>query len=88
MSHAIALIGIDLGKRTYHVHAQDRAGHVVLRRAFTRSQLLNFLVRTPACRVVMEACAGAHWFVRKFSAMGHQAQLIAPQYVRPFVKTN
>lgn len=88
MSQAIALIGIDLGKRTYHVHAQDRVGHAVLRRAFTRSQLLNFLVRTPACRVVMEACAGAHWFARKLSAMGHQAQLIAPQYVRPFVKTN
>lgn len=85
---AIALIGIDLGKRTYHVHAQDRRGHLVMRKAFNRSQLLNFLVRVPGCRVVMEACAGAHWFARKLSAMGHQPQLIAPQYVRPFVKTN
>lgn len=85
---AIALVGIDLGKRTYQVHAQDRRGHLVMRKAFTRSQLLNFLVRVPACRVVMEACAGAHWFARKLAGMGHQPQLIAPQYVRPFVKTN
>lgn len=62
---AIALMGIDLGKRMYHVHAQDRRGHVVMRKAFNRSQLLNFLARVPGCRVVMEACAGAHWFTRK-----------------------
>ena len=85
---AIALIGIDLGKRTYHVHAQDRQGRMVMRKAFTRSQLLTYLVRLPACRVVMEACAGAHWFARKLLAMGHEPKLIAPQYVRPFVKTN
>jgi transposase len=85
---AIAIVGIDLGKRTFHVHGQSRSGHPLLKKMFNRSQLVLFMARLPACRVVMEACAGAHWFARKFAAMGHSPQLIAPQYVRPFVKTN
>ena len=36
----------------------------------------------------MEACGGANYWAREFIALGHQVKLIAPQYVKPFVKGN
>jgi len=84
----IAILGIDLGKSTFHLCGQDRAGHVLLRRKLSRSQLLPALVQLPPCLIVMEACAGAHYLARKLTEMGHQAKLIAAQYVKPFVKGN
>jgi transposase len=83
---AISLIGIDLGKGTYHVHAQDHGGNMVLRKAFNQQKLLDFLAKLPPCRVVMEACGGSYWIARKIAAMGHEAKLISPLFVRPFVK--
>lgn len=84
----VTLIGIDLGKHTFHLHAQDRAGHAVWRKKCTRTQLMALLANTPACTVVMEACAGAHQMARDLGRFGHTVKLISPQFVRPFVKTN
>jgi transposase len=84
----IALVGIDLGKSTFHVHAQDRHGKMVLRRKFGRVQLLQWLVALPSCTVAMEACGGAHYLARQLSSHGHTPRLIAAQFVRPFVKSN
>lgn len=84
----LAILGIDLGKNTFHLHGQDKAGHPVLRRKVSRQQLLPALVQMPRCLVVMEACAGAHYLARKAIELGHDAKLIAPQYVKPFVKSN
>ena len=84
----ITLIGIDLGKHVFHLHAQDTKGHEVLRKKLSRAQLLPLFSNLKAATVVMEACAGAHWLARRLNAMGHKARLISAQYVRPFVKSN
>ncbi|MGP8432905.1 IS110 family transposase [Paraburkholderia fungorum] len=84
----VTLIGIDLGKHSFHVHGQDKAGNAVFRRKFSRKQLVEFFATFHACTVVMEACAGAHWMAGKLSQFGHTVKLISPQFVRPFVKSN
>ncbi len=83
-----ALIGIDLGKHSFHLHAQDSSGREVFRKKTTRQQLMRLLVNQPACTVVMEACAGSHCLAREITALGHEAKLISPQFVRPFVQGN
>ncbi len=86
--NAISLIGLDIGKHSFHLHGQDANGNALLRKKFTRTQLLRALANLPACTVVMESCAGAHWLARQIQAWGHQVKLIAPQYVKPFVQGN
>ncbi len=83
-----AIIGIDLGKRTFHLHAQNRHGKPLFRKALSRQKLLSHLAQQPACLLVMESCAGCHYWARQFQALGHDVRLVPPQYVRPFVKTN
>ena len=83
-----ALIGIDLGKHSFHLHGQDTAGREVFHKKLSRPQMMVFFSNVPACTVVMEACAGAHFVARQLMAMGHTAKLISPQFVRPFVKGN
>jgi len=84
----VTLIGIDLGKHSFHVHGQDRHGKALLRMKFNRKQLIEFFAKFHACTVVMEACAGAHHLARRLASYGHEAKLISPQFVRPFVKSN
>ncbi len=84
----IALIGIDLGKNSFHVHCQDRHGKAVYRKKFTRPRLIEFLATCPATTIAMEACGGSHFMARKLTELGHTPKLISPQFVRPFVKTN
>ncbi|GJA04112.1 hypothetical protein ECV0102_44600 [Enterobacter cloacae] len=54
----IALIGIDLGKNSFHIHCQDRRGKAVYRKKFTRPKLIEFLATCPATTIAMEACGG------------------------------
>lgn len=82
------MIGIDLGKHSFHLHGQDRVGKVVFRKKVSREQLLEFFATFHPCTAVMEACAGAHWMARKLREFGHAVKLISPQFVRPFVKSN
>ena len=82
------LIGIDLGKHCFFVHAQDARGTQIWRKKMTRKQLYVSLATCPVAVLAMEACAGAHWLARKCQSYGHQVRLIAPQFVRPFVKGN
>ncbi|EFG7389619.1 IS110 family transposase [Escherichia coli] len=84
----VALIGIDLGKHFFHIHCQDKSGNALLRKKFTRTKLMQFLVTCPSSVVVMEACAGAHFMARRISDIAHDVKLISPQFVRPFVKSN
>lgn len=84
----IALIGIDLGKNSFHVHCQDRHGKAVYLKKFIRPKLIEFLATCPATTIAMEACGGSHFMARKLSELGHTPKLISPQFVRPFVKTN
>ena len=84
----ISVVGIDLAKSVFQIHAIDARGKVVVRRKMSRNQMLEFVVNLPVCTVAMEACGSAHHWGRKFSKLGHTVRLIAPQYVKPFVKTN
>lgn len=82
------LVGIDLGKHSFHLHGQDRKGKGVFRKKLSRKQLVEFFATFQTCTVVMEACAGSHHMARKLADLGHQVKLISPQFVRPFVKSN
>ncbi|EPY4821819.1 IS110 family transposase [Klebsiella pneumoniae] len=84
----ISLIGIDLGKHSFHLHCQDQSGKTLLRKKFTRTKLLEFLGNCTPSIVAMEACASAHFMARRISDLGHEAKLISPQFVRLFVKGN
>ena len=79
------IIGIDLAKRVFQVHAA-KDGRPVLRRKVSRSQLLGFLAKQPRATVAMEACATAHDWGRAISGLGHDVRLIPPIYVKPFVR--
>ena len=87
MNHA-ALIGIDLGKHSFHLHAQDGSGCELFRKKAPRPHLIRLLAQQPPCTVAMEACAGAHCLAREIQALGHAVKLISPQFVRPLVRGN
>jgi Transposase len=82
----IAIIGIDLGKNSFHVIGFDGRGAIVLRQKRSRHQLESSLANMAPCLIGMEACAGAHHLGRKIEAMGHQARLMPAQYVKPYLK--
>ena len=82
----VTIIGIDLAKRVFQVHGARADGSVAYRKKLSRSQFLPFLAEQPACIVAMEACATAHGWAREIEKLGHQAKLIPPVYVKPFVK--
>ena len=81
----IALIGIDLGKNSFHIHCQDRRGKAVYRKKFTRPKLIEFLATCPATTIAMEACGGSHLIGRQLGEMGGSPKLISPHILRPFV---
>ncbi|WP_250470125.1 IS110 family transposase [Caballeronia sp. GAFFF2] len=84
---SVALLSIDLAKNIFQLYGVDERGHPVLSRRVSRNKLLEAVVCLPCCRIVMEACGGAHYWARRFTAMGHQVQIIAPRFVKPFVKS-
>lgn len=84
----IKVLGIDLGKSSFHVIGRDNTDANIFRKQFTRVKLIEFLANLPPCNVAFEACGGSHWLARRCQAMGHTVQLIPPQYVKPYVKGN
>ena len=84
----ITRIGIDLAKTVFQVHGVDERGKTVLRKQLRRAQLLEFFAKLRRCVIGMEACGSAHYWARKFSSLGHEVKLMAPQLVKPYVKTN
>ena len=84
----ITTIGVDLAKNLFQVHGVDERGKVVLRRALKRAEMSSFFARLMPCLIGMEACGGAHFWARKLSGLGHTVRLMAPQFVKPYVKTN
>jgi transposase len=83
----IAVVGLDIGKRLFHLVGMDQTGRVVLRRRCSRSQLFAFFERLPPALVGMEACASAHFLGRTIRDLGHNARLIPAQFVKPFLKS-
>ncbi len=84
----IAVLGIDLAKNSFQLHGVDEQGNRVLKKKLTRKQLLAFIAQLPPCLIGLEACGGAHHWVRVFSELGHTVKMIAPQFVKPYVKSN
>src|SRR5450755_2787482 len=84
----ITAVGIDLAKNVFQVHAVDARGKVVLRKQLRRAQVAGFFSNMPPCVIGMEACASAHHWARTLQRFGHTVRLIAPQFVKPYVKTN
>ncbi|EUB75713.1 transposase IS111A/IS1328/IS1533 [Pseudomonas sp. GM41(2012)] len=84
----VTLLGIDIGKNTFHLHGQDARGHQVLRKKLNRSQLLPYLAQISTCKIAMESCGGSQWLARKIKEQGHHVQLIAPQHVKAYVTGN
>lgn len=82
----IAVVGIDIGKTSFHVIGLDRGGAVVLRQRWSRSQVAARFANMPPCLIGMEACVGAHHLSRELKALGHDARLMPAKYVRPYSK--
>ncbi len=81
-----SVIGIDIGKNSFHVIGQDQRGAIMLRQRWSRGQLEARLANVPACLIGMEACVGAHHLSRKLQVLGHDARLMPAKYVRPYSK--
>jgi transposase len=84
----IDTIGIDLGKTVFHLVGLSRAGEVVVRRKFSRMQLLRFTANLRVRLIGMEACGGSHFLGGRLREQGHEVRLMPAQYVKPYVKTN
>ena len=80
------MIGVDLAKNVFQLHGASMTGEVRFRKKLTRPQFIRFMAEHPAAVVVMEACGGASFWARELVKAGHEVKLIAPQYVKPFVK--
>src|SRR6516225_9150219 len=83
LNSAIAVIGIDIGKNSFHVVGLDDRGAIVLRQKWSRGQIEVRLANMPPCLIGMEACVGAHHLSRKLQAFGHDARLMPGKYGNP-----
>ena len=86
LNAAIAVIGIDIGKNSFHIVGHDHRGAIVLRQKWSRGQVEARLANLPPCLIGMEACVGAHHLSRKLQMLGHDARLMPAKYVRPYSK--
>ena len=84
----ITTIGIDLAKNVFQVHGVDERGKMVLRKQLKRKDVTSFFANLPPCLIGMEACGSAHHWARELTKFGHTVRLMAPQFVKPYVKTN
>jgi transposase len=86
LNSAVAVIGIDIGKNSFHIVGLDERGAITLRQKWSRGQVEARLANMPPCLIGMEACVGAHHLSRKLKALGHDARLMPAKYVRPYSK--
>lgn len=84
----ITTVGIDLAKTAFQIHGVDERGQVAVRKQLRRSQVLVYFANLAPCLIGMEACGSAHQWARQLVELGHTVRLIAPQFVKPYVKTN
>src|SRR5208282_1270105 len=86
LNSTVAVMGIDIGKNSFHVVGLDTRGAIVLRQKWSRGQVEARLANMSPCLIGMEACVGAHHLSRKLKAFGHDARLMPAKYVRPYSK--
>src|ERR1700733_11339020 len=84
----IKVLGIDLAKNVFQLHGTDGKGKCVLRKRLNRSQLIEFVANLQPCLIGIEACTGSHHWARTFKQMDHEVKIMAPQFVKPYVRAN
>ena len=88
MTEHLNVVGIDIAKRVFHLAGANERGKVILRKRLVRGEVLSYTATLPPITIGMEACGGANYWARELRAQGHTVKLMAPQYVKPYVKTN
>src|SRR5215831_3380520 len=88
MKHEINVLGIDIAKRVFHAVGMDNTGKIVYRKRLSRHDLMPCIAKLLPVRIGLEACGGAHYWARRFRAHDHKVKLMAPQFVKPYVKSN
>jgi len=84
----LSVVGIDIAKQVFHLVGMDEHGTILVRKRLYRAQVMAFIAQLPPMLIGMEACGGAHDWARRFREHGHEVKLMAPQFVKPYVKTN
>ena len=84
----IKVIGIDLAKNVFQIHGTDAKGKCVLKKRLARAKLIEFVAQLPPCIIGIEACTGAHYWGRLFNQMGHTTKMMAPHFVKPYIRSN
>jgi transposase len=82
----IKVIGLDTAKHVFQVHGADASGRAILHKRLRRSQIPDFFSNLPKCVVGIEATQGAHYWSRVIGSFGHEVRLVAPQFVKPYLK--
>jgi transposase len=88
MKRDISVVGIDIAKRVFHLVGMDERGKIVMRTRCSRGEVLPLLANLVPTTIGMEACGGAHYWARCLREQGHEVKLMAPQFVKPYVKSN
>jgi hypothetical protein len=83
---SVTTVGLDLAKHVFQVHGVDASGRVIVAKALWRKDVLVFFAKLPECLVGMEACSSAHHWARELIKLGHDARMMPPAYVKPFVR--
>ncbi len=82
----VAIVGLDIAKNVFQVHAVDEGGQVLVRRALKRAQMIPFFSKLGSCLIGIEACGTSHHWARELVRLGHEVRLVPPAYVKPYVK--
>src|SRR5918999_5195751 len=88
MQHELSVVGIDIAKRVFHLVGMDERGKIILRKRLARGEVMACIAQLPPTLIGMEACGGVHDWARRFREHGHEVKLMAPQFVKPYVKAN
>jgi transposase len=83
---SVATVGLDLAKHVFHVRGVDASGRVVVAKAIRRNKLLEFFASLPPCLVGLEASSSAHHWARELIKLGHEARMMPPAYVKPYIR--
>lgn len=84
----VTTIGMDIAKNIFQLHLADKQGKKIETKRLSRDKLISFLANISPCLIGMEACGGSHYWARQLQKLGHQVKLMAPQFVKPYVKSN
>jgi transposase len=88
MKQELNTVAVDLAKKVFHLVGSDTTGKILWRKRLSRHALMPFIAQLPPVLIGIEACGGAHDWARRFREHGHEVRLMAPQFVKPFVKSN